>query len=48
MCPFGFTKAAFAFVTSCVFIFFFFFVFTRFGGMQLLFNEQCINSSRKC
>ena len=27
MCPFGFTKAAFAFVTSCVFVFFFFFGF---------------------
>ena len=43
-----------AFKWSCVFIhfvlfFLFFFLFSRvFGGMRLLFNEQCMNSSRKC
>ena len=34
---------------SCVFILFIFFFFSRvFGGMRLLFNEQCMNSSCKC
>ena len=33
---------------SCVFILFIFFFSRVFGGMRLLFNEQCMNSSRKC
>ena len=39
-----FGEAAFSF-----FSFFFFFFFSRvFGGLRLLFNEQCMNSSHKC
>ena len=45
---FGSTEPMSAFYKLRFCSFFFFFFPPRFGGMRLLFNKQCINSSRKC